>query len=286
MPLRLSTGLRDKLIGIKTNLVSNGTFDSNTTGWTSSGSSLSTAAGGSSSTTGLQITNSGAASGSAYADITTRVGRMYLLTLKGKLGTSDGYAVKIGTTGNSGSIFTSPTLTDATLTERKFAFVASTTTTRLTLVNTSTDSGETVLFDDVVVEELLDGFVEVMRGCKINIYTGSQPTTANDAASGTLLVTITKGGDGSTGLDWSPSSSGTAAKPSGDTWAGTAGASGTAGWFRCFEDGDDPAAASTAAARFDGGVGTSGQQINMTSTTIASGAVQTVSSFTYTQPAA
>lgn len=286
MPLRLSQGLRDKLIGIKTNLVSNGTFNSNTTGWTATAANLSAAAGGASSTTGLQIENSGAASGSAFQDITTRPDRVYLLTVKGRVNTADGFRVRIGTTGSPASILESAVMTDSTLAEKKFAFVASATTTRITLVNTSADAGETVLFDDVVVEELLDGFVEVMRGCKINIYTGSQPTTANDAATGTLLVTITRGGDGSTGLSWDPANAGVAAKPSGDTWAGTAIASGTAGWFRCYEDGDDPSASSTAAARFDGGVGTSGQQINMTSTTIAAGAVQTVSSFTYTQPAA
>jgi hypothetical protein len=285
MALRLSQGLRDKLIGIKTNLVTNGSFDSNTTGWTASGATLSSVAGGNASNA-LQIENSGSASGAAYQDITTRANRVYFLTLKAKVGTADGFQVKIGTTSDDDGIFASPVYTDSTLSEKKFAFVASGTTTRLTLVNTSEDSGETVLFEDVVVEEVLDGFIEVMRGCKINIYTGSQPTTANDAATGTLLVTITKGGDGSTGLDWNLASAGVASKPAGDTWAGTAVASGTAGWFRCYEEGDDPSASSTTAARFDGSVATSGGQINMTSTTIASGAVQTVSSLTYTQPAA
>jgi hypothetical protein len=286
MALRLSTGLRDKLIGAKANLVTNGTFDANTTGWTASGATLAVAAGGASSTTGLEVANSGAASGSAYQDLTTRVGRIYLAKFKFKVGTAAGGSFDIGTVANAKSIVDGASLSDVALTQKSVAFVASDTTTRITLNNDSAVSGETVLFDDVVIEEILDGFTEIMRNCKINVYTGAQPATANDVATGTLLFTITKGGDGVTGLEWNPASAGAASKPSGDNWAGTAVASGTAGWFRAYEEGDDPSAASTTNARFDGSVATTGAQINMTSTTIASGAVQTVSSFTYTQPAA
>jgi hypothetical protein len=286
MPLRLSTGLRDKLIGAKANLVTNGSFDTNTTGWTASGATLSAGAGGASSTTGLEIANSGASAGSAYVDLTTRVGRVYLAKVKFKKGTAVGGSIDIGTTAAPKSIYDGATETDAVLTQKQVAFVASATTTRFTLNNDSAVTGETVLFDDVVIEEILDGFTEIMRGCKINVYTGAQPTTANDVATGTLLFTVTKGGDGVTGLEWNPASAGAASKPSGDSWAGTAVAAGTAGWFRCYEEGDDPATASTTNARFDGAVATTGAQINMTSTTIALSAVQTVSSFTYTQPAA
>jgi hypothetical protein len=286
MPLRLSTGLRDKLIGAKANLASNGTFDTNTTGWTGVGATLTAASGGASSTTGLGIANAGASAGSAYQDITTRAGRVYLAKFKFRVGTAAGGSFDVGTPSLPKSIVDGASLSDATLTQKQVAFVASDATTRITLNNDSAVSGETVLFDDVIVEEILDGFTEIMRNCKINVYTGAQPATANDAASGTLLFTITKGGDGVTGLEWNPASAGAASKPSGDSWAGTAVASGTAGWFRAYEEGDDPSGASTANARFDGSVATSGAQINMTSTTIASGAVQTVSSFTYTQPAA
>lgn len=286
MALRLSTGLRDKLIGAKANIVSNGNFNTNTAGWTAADATITAAAGGSSSTTGLQIANSSAASGSAYQDLTTRIGRVYKVTVKGKVGDADGFQVKIGTTADDDANLASTVYTDTELKEKTFVFIALATTTRLTLVNSSATSAEAVIFDDVVVEELLDGFTEIMRKCKINVYTGAQPTTANDAATGSLLFTVTKGGDGTTGLDWNPASSGAASKPSGDTWAGTAIADGTAGWFRCYEEGDDPSAASTTNARFDGSVATSGAQINMTSTAIANGAVQTVSSFTYTQPAA
>ncbi|ROH88007.1 DUF642 domain-containing protein [Pseudomethylobacillus aquaticus] len=284
MALRLSTGLRNKAMGIRTNLVSNGSFDTNTTGWTASGATLSSVAGGSNSTNGLSIANSGAASGSAYQDVTTRIGRVYMVTFGGDTGDADGFQVKVGTTADDDAILTSPVYTDATLTTKKLAFVATATTTRISLVNTSVQSGEFVLFDDVLVEEVLDGFGEIMRGSKINIYTGTQPTLANDAATGTLLCTIGK--NGSDGLEFTSADSGTIGKPVGDTWNGTSVASGTAGWFRCYEEGDDPTQISATAARFDGSVAVSGGQLNMTSTTVASGAVQTVSSMNLTQPAA
>ena len=286
MALKLSNGLRDKLIGIKANLLSNGTFDTNTTGWTASGATLSAAAGGANATTGLQIANSGAAAGSAYQDITTKVGSLYRLTAKFKKGTAVGGSIDIGTTSNGKALIDGVTDTDATLTEKIKGFIATETTTRITLNNDSAVTGETVLFDDVVVEEILEGVVDIFKGGKINVYTGAQPATANDAASGTLLFTITKGGDGVTGLELTNSATGTASKPSGDTWSGTAVASGTAGWFRFYEVGDNPAASSTTAARLDGSVATSGGQMTVTSTSVVAPAVQTINEFTLVQPTA
>ena len=285
MPLRLSTGLRDKIVGAKTNIVSNGTFDTNTTGWTAVGATLSAAAGGSSGTTGLMIANSGAASGSAYQDLTTVAGRVYKVNLIGSVINASGFQVKAGTTADDDANMLSAVFTDATLSAKELVFIATATTTRLTLVNTSTVSGQTVLFDDVVCEELLDGVAEIMRNCRINVYTGSQPASANNAATGTLLYMITRNNDGVTGLEWTSASNGTIAKPAQQTWAGTGVANGTAGWFRVFEEGDNPASSSTTMARFDGAVATSGGEMTVTSTTVATGAVQTVSSFTYTQPA-
>lgn len=285
MPLRLSTGLRNKLLGQKTNLLSNGSFDSATTGWTGSGATLSSASGGQSGNC-LTITNSGAAKGAAYADITTRVGRVYLLTYYFDLGTgAAGGSIKIGTTADDDAIFTSPAAhTDTDWTQKMVAFVATETTTRITLVNESTTSGETAKFDTLVCEELVEGLKNIMHGAKINIYSGSQPADADTAASGTLLVTISLSG-GATGFSWDEPSAGAISKPSGDTWQGTAVATGTAGWFRLYEDGDTPASSSTAFARIDGSVATSGGQLNMSSTAITSGAVQTISAATFTQPA-
>lgn len=57
------------------------------------------------------------------------------------------------------------------------------------------------------------------------IRTGAQPASADDAASGTLLVTITLPADA-----FAAASAGVAAKAG--TWSGAAVATGEAGWFR------------------------------------------------------
>ncbi len=138
-------------------------------------------------------------------------------------------------------------------------------------------------FRDKTLDEA--GVQDVLSGCKIAIYSGTQPADADTAASGTLLVTISESG-GAAGLTWEDSVDGVLSKATAETWQGTAVATGTATWFRCYQSGDDPAAAETVLARFDGAVSTSGAQLNMSSTDIVSGAVQTISAFTYTQPAA
>ena len=86
MPLRLSTGLRNKLMGIKTNALANGSFTSDASGWTANLATLASVAGGVSGNA-LQVTNSGAAAGSAYQDFTAQVGRLYKATYHFKKGT-------------------------------------------------------------------------------------------------------------------------------------------------------------------------------------------------------
>ncbi|MBF0608985.1 MAG: hypothetical protein HQL61_15720 [Magnetococcales bacterium] len=117
----------------------------------------------------------------------------------------------------------------------------------------------------------------------IKIYTGSQPTTSNDAPTGTLLCTVYS--DGTTaGLSFGEASSGVLSKTVGETWSGTAVATGTAGWFRLVAP-SDTGVSSTTEERLDGAVATSGAQLNMSSTSIVSGAVQTISTFSITMPA-
>lgn len=106
----------------------------------------------------------------------------------------------------------------------------------------------------------------------IKIYSGSQPATADTAATGTLLATFTLS-DPSFGA----ASSGVI------TLAGTpktvaASASGTAGYFR-LED-------STGVDIMDGSVGTSGAELNLNTTTITSGVNVTITSGTITVPTA
>lgn len=72
------------------------------------------------------------------------------------------------------------------------------------------------------------------------------------------------------------------------TWSGTAVATGTAGWFRFKGSVADAGALDSSAVflRMDGSVATSGANMNMSSTSIVAGALQTLSTFNFTIPAA
>ena len=78
--------------------------------------------------------------------------------------------------------------------------------------------------------------------------------------------------------------SGAIAKATAETWQDTGLAAGTAGYFRLVANATDAGAASTTLPRIDGSVGTSGADLNMSSTTIAVGATYTIDSFTLTLP--
>lgn len=116
-----------------------------------------------------------------------------------------------------------------------------------------------------------DSIGDDFNDATLKIYTGTQPA-AGAAATGTLLVTITLPADA-----MAASSAGVAAKSG--TWSGTAGNTGTAGWFRI---------ESSAGARlYDGAVTATagGGEIELASTSITSAQVITITSFTVTQPA-
>lgn len=285
MTIKRSTGLVNKLNGIKSNKLLNGDFSSNADNWTGSSASLSSVAIGQAGNC-LQVSNSGAASGAAYQDITTVAGRIYRLDVYFKKGTgSAGGSVEVGTTGAPTSLINGAALTDASWTQYSYVFIASDTTTRITLRNESSTGSETALFDTVVAEEIFDGFIEVMRDCKCNIYTASQPATADAAATGTLLVTVSNNGT-ATGLTFEQSANGVVAKSTTETWKGSIVTTGTAAWARFYEHGDDVTQISTTAARFDCTIGTSSADIIVGSTTCTQGLDFTINAFTYTAPKA
>ncbi len=72
------------------------------------------------------------------------------------------------------------------------------------------------------------------------------------------------------------------------TWSGTAGATNTAGYFRYKASVVDAGALDNSAVfmRMDGNIATSGANMNMSSTAITSGALQTINAFSFTVPAA
>jgi hypothetical protein len=120
----------------------------------------------------------------------------------------------------------------------------------------------------------------------IYIYSGSQPTSADSAATGTLLGKVTKDGDGATGLTLGTSAAGVIPKNPAETWKFTGLADGSAGWFRHCEAGDTPGNSSSTAKRIDGSIGTAGADANIANTNVVTGAVSTVDAYTVTMPGA
>lgn len=101
------------------------------------------------------------------------------------------------------------------------------------------------------------------------------------------MGTVTAGVNPVNGLTMGSAAAGVIAKTAAEVWQGTAVATGTAGWFRYKGSVVDAGAADALEAllRLDGNIATSGANLNMSNTSIVSGAVQTLSTFQLTAPA-
>lgn len=112
----------------------------------------------------------------------------------------------------------------------------------------------------------------IADGGKLCIYTGTQPASGGGALSGnTLLATLTMGTPA-----FAAASAGILVANA-ITPESNAPATGTATWFRLYEsDGTTPL--------LDGSVGTSSCDLNLSSTSIASGATVTATSLQITMP--
>lgn len=128
------------------------------------------------------------------------------------------------------------------------------------------------------------GFKGALNLGFIAILTGSQPTSPDNPATGTLLGTVSVNGGG-TGLTFDAAAAGVLPKAAAESWKFTGLANGTAGWFRFYAAGDTITNSSTTVARLDGSVGTSGAELNLSNLSILVGQVNTVDQFTITQPA-
>jgi len=102
-----------------------------------------------------------------------------------------------------------------------------------------------------------DAIAALANGGTIEIYSGSQPATANTAPSGTLLVTVPLA---STAFDVAVNG---VASLKNAPLSGTGTAAGTAGWFRVKGSGG--------AAVFDGSAGTSGTDLVLNTATVSVG---------------
>lgn len=126
-----------------------------------------------------------------------------------------------------------------------------------------------------------DGYIKVYAASAI-------PETADDALVGeTLLVTYSDNDQGigvGQGLDLEATASGGAiAKASGQTWSGTAVATGT-GLFWRYEQSGDTGGASTTEKRIQGTIGGAGADIIVQSTTFTSSVLYTLDYFSISIP--
>ncbi len=115
---------------------------------------------------------------------------------------------------------------------------------------------------------------QIMEGGILRIYTGSNPSSPDDAISGSLICTFAAAtfGTGST--------AGTMAIS--NTVSGTCGIAGTAGYFRLSEAGDN-GSASTTIARLEGVVGkvdSAGADLTLVNTILLNGQVLSVTTAT------
>jgi hypothetical protein len=120
-------------------------------------------------------------------------------------------------------------------------------------------------------------------------------TLPNAWTVASTVTTITKtdanmagGVDAVNGMQWGDSAAGVLIKLASQTWSGVAGAAGTAGWFRIESAVNDAGGTDSTESiiRVDGAVATSGAEMNMTPTSIAAAATQTITAFTVTLPTA
>lgn len=129
------------------------------------------------------------------------------------------------------------------------------------------------------------GFGELFNNGVIDIYTGAQPSSADAVETGTKLARIssTSGTAAEDGLKFGTTGSGvlTIGTPA---WTGLVLVNGVAGWFRFYGSGG-VAGTSNTAIRFDGAVGVSGSDLDLTHTSLKAGAVITINAANVTQPA-
>jgi len=128
-------------------------------------------------------------------------------------------------------------------------------------------------------------FKTLMNLGSIKIYSGPVPASADEAITGshTLLSTITVA-SGATGLSMDATAvAGVLGKAPGDVWSGVNAATGTATFYRHVAVGDT-GALSTTECRLQGNVAVFGQELNLTSTTLTSGATQTIDFYVVANP--
>jgi hypothetical protein len=150
----------------------------------------------------------------------------------------------------------------------------------------ATLKASTGLRDAMLDSDSLRGAMEGGNGGCIRVYSGTPPATADDAVTGTLLLTITTSGittgtAGST-LILSAPSGGVVSKEA-TAWTGTAVATGVPTYFRHVASLDD-GTLSTTQKRIQGDVGLVGAVLNFGVSTLTSGVAYPIDACNYRFP--
>lgn len=162
-----------------TDKITNGGFDTDTTGWTEVAANIGSIAGGQAGNCLIIATNS-AAPGSAYQDVTDlTIDYYYKMQVYFKKGTGPSGGIKVGTTSDDDVYGTHTGLTDAGWTAYSIEFQATDRTARITFVNEATSSGQSALFDSVVLyeKEITDCFTEYTPSNDLTLVKKFTPKT-------------------------------------------------------------------------------------------------------------
>lgn len=120
-----------------------------------------------------------------------------------------------------------------------------------------------------------------LAGGQMMFYSGTVPTDADQAlGSAVLLCTLKNAG---AGINFDAPASGILPKAAAETWSGTNVAAGVATFWR-FVLSSDTGALSTTALRLQGTIAVAGADINLTSTSLSSGATQGLDFFSVALP--
>lgn len=157
--------------------------------------------------------------------------------------------------------------------------------TTMEIATGSVAAAEAGAADTVVVSAKGAGVNDLLKFGFIKIFSGTQPASADSAETGTELVKITNNGGahvtatGENGLEFNDdATAGVLSKLTTQTWKGSPGNTGTAGWFRFYAQ-EGTAGANSTAVRFDGACGLSGAELNMATLSIEIGTDFTINQF-------
>lgn len=132
----------------------------------------------------------------------------------------------------------------------------------------------------------VNSFKGLMDGCKLRIYAGAVPATADAAiGSATLLCEVSDDATGD-GLNFDSSApGGVMSKDPSQIWRGVNVDDGVGTFYRLEEDSDD-GSASTTALRLQGTVAVAGGGINLNNTSLVASASQSINFYSVSLPTA